>query len=238
MLRGKRNWIVVTMAVLTLSAVSLQADFADDFEAGVGNWIAQGTTVSVETTTVSEGLQSMRVESLTTGLAGNAQSKPGGETYFDITTPGTEYELSFDYFNTTGTELYWNITINDAPGGVGTVNSTAQFATVQGEWATVSWIFDMDPTAARGYMNLYPVNSTVGGITYIDGLSLAPTAVEPPPFNMGDANGDGVVSAGDYAAVQSFFGTVYFTSSAVTPEPLTMSILGLGMFGILRRKKL
>jgi hypothetical protein len=182
MLRGKKNWMVVVVGVLAIGVGGLYADFIDDFEAGVDNWVGGSSIRTVETTIVSEGLQSMKIESLSTGLNGNAQSKPDGNTYFDITTPGTEYELSFDYFNTTGTELYWNITINDAPGGAGTVNGTAQFATVKGEWATVSWIFDMDPTAARGYMNLYPVNSTVGGVTYIDDLSLSPT---PEPATMG-----------------------------------------------------
>ncbi len=43
----------------------------------------------------------------------------------------------------------------------------------------------------------------------------------------GDANGDGVVSAGDYASVQANFGNVAGSSEAV-PEPVTLSTLVLG----------
>ena len=56
------------------------------------------------------------------------------------------------------------------------------------------------------------------------------------PGLLGDANGDGVVSAGDYASVQANFGNTAPTQ--VTPEPATMCVLGLGALGILpwRRK--
>jgi hypothetical protein len=58
-----------------------------------------------------------------------------------------------------------------------------------------------------------------------------------PPFLMGDANGDGVVSAGDYAAVQANFGAVAPTQGAATPEPATMSLLVIGGIALLRRKR-
>jgi hypothetical protein len=50
----------------------------------------------------------------------------------------------------------------------------------------------------------------------------------------GDANGDGVVSAGDYAAVQANFGNV--TPTRVTPEPSTMILLGTGVLGLVKRR--
>ncbi len=58
-------------------------------------------------------------------------------------------------------------------------------------------------------------------------------------FLPGDANGDGVVSAGDYAAVQANFGNTILTSStsSATPEPATMSLLALGCMMIVRRRK-
>ena len=52
----------------------------------------------------------------------------------------------------------------------------------------------------------------------------------------GDANGDGVVSAGDYASVQANFGNVAPTVQA-TPEPATMSLLVLGGLAMLKRRK-
>ncbi len=47
------------------------------------------------------------------------------------------------------------------------------------------------------------------------------------PGILGDANGDGVVSAGDYAAVQAHFGNTATTASKI-PEPVTMSLLVIG----------
>ncbi len=50
----------------------------------------------------------------------------------------------------------------------------------------------------------------------------------------GDANGDGVVSAGDYASVQANFGSTGSTD-VVVPEPGSISLLCLGAIGIIRR---
>jgi hypothetical protein len=52
---------------------------------------------------------------------------------------------------------------------------------------------------------------------------------------LGDANGDGVVSAGDYASVQANFGNT--AAAQVTPEPATMSLLALSGVTLLRRRK-
>ncbi len=61
--------------------------------------------------------------------------------------------------------------------------------------------------------------------------------VPNPPFLMGDANGDGVVSAGDYAAVQANFGNTNLPAISSTPEPATVSLLAVGLLGIVRRNK-
>jgi hypothetical protein len=52
---------------------------------------------------------------------------------------------------------------------------------------------------------------------------------------LGDANMDGVVSAGDYASVQANFGNT--STPQVTPEPATMSLLVLGGIAMLKRRR-
>lgn len=52
---------------------------------------------------------------------------------------------------------------------------------------------------------------------------------------LGDANGDGVVSAGDYASVQANFGAT--AGPVLTPEPATMTLITLGGLALIRRRK-
>ena len=57
------------------------------------------------------------------------------------------------------------------------------------------------------------------------------------PGILGDANGDGVVSAGDYASVQANFGNTS-SGATVVPEPMTISLLIFTGIGVsLRRKR-
>ena len=96
-------------------------------------------------------------------------------------------------------------------------------------WATANTlVFAVDgPTSPNGPCQLW-----------IDDLFVI-RAEDPvnPPFLMGDANGDGVVSAGDYAAVQANFGNTLPPQGAATPEPATVSLLTIGGIALLRRKR-
>ena len=56
------------------------------------------------------------------------------------------------------------------------------------------------------------------------------------PGLLGDANGDGIVSAGDYASVQANFGNIA-TPLATAPEPVTLSLLVWGGLVFVRRKR-
>ncbi len=78
-----------------------------------------------------------------------------------------------------------------------------------------------------------------GDLFKYDTGSLFISAPQPErPFLMGDANGDGVVSAGDYAAVQANFGHTLVTEGATTPEPATLALLSLGGLNLIRRRRI
>jgi alkaline phosphatase len=53
---------------------------------------------------------------------------------------------------------------------------------------------------------------------------------------LGDADGDGVVSAGDYASVQANFGNVAVTTE-VTPEPCSLGLLSLSCLVLLKTRR-
>ena len=57
------------------------------------------------------------------------------------------------------------------------------------------------------------------------------------PGILGDANIDGVVSAGDYASVQANFGNTISTSIAPVPEPASMILLAISGIGAFFRRK-
>ena len=54
---------------------------------------------------------------------------------------------------------------------------------------------------------------------------------------LGDANLDGVVSAGDYASVQANFGNTSGSGAGVVPEPVTLSMLALSGIVMFKRRK-
>ena len=57
------------------------------------------------------------------------------------------------------------------------------------------------------------------------------------PGSPGDANGTATVSADDYASVQSHFGATTGMGSVPVPEPTTFGLLGMGLIAILRKRK-
>jgi hypothetical protein len=53
----------------------------------------------------------------------------------------------------------------------------------------------------------------------------------------GDANHDGVVSAADFAAVQANYGSVTPVGLEIVPEPVTLSLLAIGGIALITRKR-
>ena len=54
---------------------------------------------------------------------------------------------------------------------------------------------------------------------------------------LGDADGDGLISANDYASVQSNFGATTGMGGMSVPEPATLSLLVIGGLAMLRRRR-
>ena len=85
---------------------------------------------------------------------------------------------------------------------------------------------------------MYSHNAGYGQMDVDTVWALNGTVPDPPsPFLLGDANGDGVVSAGDYAAVQANFGAIAGGDAPAVPEPTTLCILALGGFAAIRCRK-
>ena len=57
------------------------------------------------------------------------------------------------------------------------------------------------------------------------------------PGLLGDANGTGQVSADDYGSVQANFGNTEGMGSVPVPEPTTIGLLGMSLIAILRKRK-
>ena len=57
------------------------------------------------------------------------------------------------------------------------------------------------------------------------------------PGVLGDANGTGQVSADDYGSVQANFGNTEGMGSVPVPEPTTIGLLGMSLIAILRKRK-
>ncbi len=108
-------------------------------------------------------------------------------------------------------------------------------------WNTNAWVpnyYMGEIVVTDGQLDIVIGNAATGGLeNRWLGLSGFELVLENPPFLLGDANGDGVVSAGDYAAVQANFGNTLASQSATTPEPATLGLLSVGLVALIRRRK-
>jgi len=161
-------------------------DFADDFESGIGDWLESvNATLSIESTNVKDGLQSMRiVNDGASNLDGHAQSEPGGEIYFGINSPGAKYTWSFDYYTNSVNDIYANMTIDGGPGEP--LHHFADFTVTRAAWGTFSKTFDMHTDAARGYMQLYSLQpGSEGNYAVVDNVKLASGGRRRPDWKTG-----------------------------------------------------
>jgi hypothetical protein len=124
--------------------------------------------------------------------------------------------------------------ITDADFEVGFKGSANDAVAVTMDYTAQPW--DVGDTLR---LLLLPRNIGTGVSTGISTAGVDDVYVSTTPMHVflyGDANGDGVVSAGDYAAVQAAFGNTLPTATADVPEPATMALLGIGSLLSLTRR--
>jgi hypothetical protein len=233
MLRGKGNWIVVA-AVVSLVVFSGSEAFgvnlieSGDFEGGITGWSDDGSGAAVTHNTdmgyVFTGTGSLRLYEEDGPITGYAASN-----VFALD-PSKVYALTFDVLGVSGSQVYTTLEANDGYYAVDVVDP-------QDAWTSYSSYFMTGPTASTGFLKLYTFGRS-GAALFFDNVSLVPLVPEGEvPFLEGDANGDGVVSAGDYAAVQANFGNTLPEGGATTPEPATICMVTMGMVAVVRRRR-
>ena len=92
-----------------------------------------------------------------------------------------------------------------------------------------SYTADFSPNAFAIYRGPYE------GVGF-DNLNITLSEPDVVPFLPGDANGDGVVSAGDYAAVQANFGNTLPSDAPSVPEPASVVLVLAGSYFLVRRR--
>ena len=242
------NVLMVVGVVLTLTAAAGAQTTLWDFEDGSTAWLTYGgwstdypytnpTHGTVEAP-ITQGSNSAYIRATkpadTTAYVGYNFNLPSvdltdAEISLDTQVKrGMFYKFDFILYDSSGNYEQWG---NNAPGAAGTWQTDTFTVGTGSEYGA----FDpTDVTTVRinATTKTYVIYSTDPEFLYMDNLVYD----VPTPFPYGDANGDGVVSAGDYASVQANFGNVYTTAEA-TPEPATLSLLGVGLATLIRRRR-
>jgi hypothetical protein len=255
MLRGKENWmmvaLVVSLVIFTGSdAFGVNLLTNGDFETGQTNgdtptgWTGYGANFNLQhwdssINMVYEGSASMWF---------NAQDYPL-QDWIESNTftlePNSVYELTFKvrahYENTDG----WGGGAQDGvhvsiPGSDSLFEETVspREHTDDEGWSMFYHYHELigtGPSASSGHLRLSHIGAP-NAYLWFDNISLERIDLEGLSGTIeGDANQDGQVSAGDYSSVQAHFGET--AGGATIPEPMTMSILGLGGLAVLRRRR-
>ena len=242
MFKRKRNWFLMVV-VLVLGVGSAQGQvtyFDDDFELGLSNWASPGATPAISVATDFSGHtgQSMKIDQEAGGTGLYAYNIPGTIPV----TAGDEFSFSFDYYATGGNGYFNILAKRDDDSNIGVLFAAG--LNVTDVWYSFNLAGDYPASvpitvpaeATKLQFNFYPwaPNATL----YIDDvLVVDPSETVPPDFLLGDANGDGVVSAGDYAAVQANFGNTSGGVAPAVPEPTTICIVGIGLVALVRRRR-
>ncbi len=213
--------LVVLMGVVLFGAVGVQADMITDtlYTTGPAERIANNFYIKYELgygddpLTTSEGYVAT-----TTALDYNLlKYSAGAGNYFD------SVQVSFV---TDGQNAFQLL---DANNQVVPVTQT-QHTTTYWKWYTITADSDGYDFSELSLTVWGPTATGALGTVILDKVSL-------PTFLYGDANGDGVVSAADYAAVQSAFGNTLASQTTSTPEPATMSLLTVGVLALIRHRR-
>ena len=258
MLRGKKNLIMVALFLSLVIFTGSDVFGANlitngDFETGQANgdtptgWTGYGPNVLLQhwdnnINMVYEGVASMYYH------GGDYPLQDWAESNTFALEPNSVYELTFKvrahYENTDG----WGGGAQDGvhvsiPGSDSLFEETIspREHTDDEGWSMFYHYHELiatGPSASSGHLRLSHVGAPAAYL-WFDNISLELVDLPGGPSIIpGDANQDGVVSAGDYASVQANFGNIAPDAGASdVPEPATICMVALGGLAVLRRQR-
>ena len=244
---GKKFWFMVVLTVV-LTVVVAQADLNTTHRAMTLTFDVDGYATLTNTSGAAIGIEAYEIQS----IAGNCDPT----TWVSISDSSYADPIGVMSVLGAGALSFGELGANTTILAEASLSSSAIFQP-DSPWSIGKPLLAETPISDLSFRYLYvggtPGDSYEGNIIFeqtllvgdanLDGVvSAGDYASVQANFGstgilgiLGDANGDGVVSAGDYASVQANFGNT--SPTIITPEPATISLLIIGGFALLKHRR-